>query len=465
MKTLPISQVIVMDRQRKEIGPKALEELARSIHSKGLFHAVVISQEEDGSYRLRAGERRLRAMDSLHASSLPFSHDGQLVPENHVPYTLISDLDEADLYELELEENLRREDLTWMEETEAKANLHKLRKSENPLQTYKETALEVAELKGTTHAHEKQAVAKAVLIQEHKNNPRVKKAKSAEEAMRAILDEGEQKFLARLNMSTINQATSPHKIIKGDCREVLKTLPPATINTIICDPPYGIEAHNAGQESKHFYDDSADNALDICKTILREGFRLASSRATLFMFCDIDHFVELRTYAAQQAWTVFRTPIIWDKTRGSRAPWGRAGFQRSYEIILFAVKGQDELVYPGGRDILSFPQDNKNDRTHAANKPEELLDVLLKLTTLPGEVVLDPCAGSGSIIPAADRRKARTICIELDETYYAQAMGRLSIEPREVEELTPSASLPEVDELEEQAHLEGHPNKSGFHPK
>jgi site-specific DNA-methyltransferase (adenine-specific) len=445
MKTIQIKDIQVLDRQRKEIGQKALEDLARSIHSKGLLHAIVLSQEADGTFRLRAGERRLRAMDSLHESNLPFTYDGQLVPENHVPYVLTADLDETELHELELEENLRRENLTWMEETEAKANLHKLRQGENPLQTFKETGREVAKLKGTTPTYEDKAVARAVLIQEHKNNPRVKKAKSAEEAYKAILDEGEQRFLARLNTSTINQATSPHKIIKGDCREILKTLPPATINTIICDPPYGIEADKAGQESKHFYDDSADNALDICKTILREGFRLAASRATLFMFCDIEHFIELRTYAQQQAWTVFRTPIIWDKTRGSRAPWGRAGFQRSYELILFAVKGQDELVYPGGRDILSFAQDNKNDRTHAANKPEELLDVLIKLTTLPGELILDPCAGSGSIIPAADRRKARTICIELDETYYSQAMARLTIEPREPTPLTPSDSLPEID--------------------
>lgn len=446
MNTILISEVVVKDRQRQEIGPKKLQELATSIHSKGLLHAPVLSREADGTLRLRAGERRLRAMDSLHTSNLSFQYNGELVPENHIPFVLTSDLSETDLFELELEENIKREDLTWMEETEAKANLHKFRLARNPEQTMQQTGFEIAERTGKTPVLETKKVSQALLIQEHKNNPRVKKAKNADEAFKAILDEGEQKFLARLNTSSINQATSPHKIIQGDCRDILPTLEGGSFNTILCDPPYGIDAHQAGQESKHFYDDSADYALEICKFILREGFRVAATRATLFMFCDIDHFVELRTYAAQQAWTVFRTPIIWDKIRGSRAPWGRAGFQRSYEIILFAVKGQDELVYSGGRDILSFAQGGKNDRTHAANKPMELLDAIIRLSTLPGETILDPCAGSASIIPAADKNKARTVCIEKDDTYYAQAMGRLTDSPPDgfqpyQEELKPTLSI------------------------
>lgn len=424
MQTLNISEIVIQDRQRTELAPKPLEELVRSIYSKGLLHAIVVSKEADGTYRLRAGERRLRAMDNLHTSNLPFSYNGEPVPENHAPVTFTSEMSEADLYELELEENLRREQLPWQDLTEAKANLHRLRASQNPGHTLKETGKELAAIKGTLPEYEQKSVSRALLLQQHKDNPRVKKAKSEAEAFKAIIDEGEQKFLARLNVANVEK--SEHRLIHGDCRDELRNLPANSVNTIICDPPYGIAAHQAGQESKHFYDDSAAYALEICKTILREGFRIATPRATLFMFCDVDHFVELRTYAAQQAWSVFRTPIIWDKTRGGRAPWGRAGFQRSYEILLFAVKGQDELVYPGGRDILSFPQDTKNSRTHAANKPESLLDALLKISTLPGEVVLDPCAGSGGLLPCADRAKARAICIELDDTYYAQAMARLN---------------------------------------
>jgi len=137
VKTLQIDKIVIQDRQRTEIGPKALEDLQRSIYTKGLLHAIVVSQEEDGTFRLRAGERRLRAMDNLHASNLSFAFDGQPVPENHAPVVYTSDLSTADLYELEIEENLRRENLDWKDLTEAKAQLHRLRESQNPHQTIK----------------------------------------------------------------------------------------------------------------------------------------------------------------------------------------------------------------------------------------------------------------------------------------------------------------------------------------
>jgi len=362
-------------------------------------------------------------MEQLHAADHEFFHDRELVPRDHIPYVLTTDLDEADLFELELEENLCREDLSWMDQAEARAKLHRLRKSQNPEQTVSDTAKEIAKIKGDSTEFERKQVAKALILTEHKDDPRVKKAKSAEEAFKNLLDASEAQFVARLQRSS-EAAPSSHQIINADCREAFKSIPKGSVNTIICDPPYGIAAHQAGQESKHYYDDSSPYALEICKFILQAGFELCAPRAILFMFCDVEHFVELREYAKQQAWTPFRTPIIWDKTRGTRAPWGRAGFQRSFELILFAVKGQDELLSPGGKDILSFPQDGKTDRSHAANKPEELLSELIRLTTLPGELVLDPCAGSGSIIPAADKCKVRTICIELDEQYYAQAVAR-----------------------------------------
>lgn len=426
MKTVEISEVQVVDRQRQEIGPKKLEDLKRSILSKGLLHAPVLSLGPEGFLRLRAGERRIRAMEALHAEGLIFQYDGQAVPENHIPYVEVSDLSSADLFELELEENLCRADLTWMEETEARAKLHKLRCSQNgPSHTYKETAKEVAKLSGLSTQREEAKVAQAHIVVAYKDDPRVKKAKSADEAFKAILDASEDRFKAKLALSE-NISPSVHQVIHGDCRKAFPSISPGSISTIICDPPYGIDAHQSGQESKHFYDDSAAYALEICEFILREGFKLCTPRATLFMFCDIDHFVHLRTYAAQQAWTVYRTPIIWNKQRGGRAPWGKAGFQRAYEIILFAVKGQDELLYPGGIDILDYPQDTAKDRSHAANKPTALLERLIQLSTLQGETVLDPCAGSGSIILAADKCHVKTICIEQDEIYYSQALSKLA---------------------------------------
>lgn len=424
MQSIPLHQIQVIDRQRQEISPKKLDELKRGILSKGLLHAIVLSKNEDGTLRLRAGERRLKAITTLHEEAHTVYYNSEPIPTDHIPYVLTTELSEDDLFELELEENLLRENLTWMEECEARAKLHELRKTQNPGQTVSQTSAEIANVTELEPVTERKKLQQALLITSNKENPKVKKAKNANEAFKALLDEQEQLFRGKLALAE-KQIETPHQLIHADCREAFEKIENGSVSTILCDPPYGIDANKAGQQSKHFYNDSADYALDVCKFILREGFKKCTPRAVLFMFCDIDQFVTLRTYASQQAWTVFRTPIIWDKQVGGSAPWGKAGFKRSYEILLFAVKGQDELIAGGINDILSFKQSSRADRTHAANKPVELLEHLIRISTLPGELVLDPCCGSGSIFPAATRAKVRAIGIELDDVYHSQAVARL----------------------------------------
>lgn len=426
--------VVVADRQRKEITRPELEMLKRSILSKGLLHPIVLSVLPDDQRiddkldidgYLIAGERRLRAITELHIEGHTPRCNGEPIPTDMIPFLIVSDLSPDDIMEAELEENLLRAPLTWLETVEAKTKIHEARKALNPSQTFIETAKEVAGFTGQPINTERQDIARAVILSKNKDNPRVRGAKTEAEAWKAILDEAESKFRKDLYLSEASPE-SPHAIMHMDCREAFEQIPPNSISTILFDPPYGIAADKQGKESDHYYDDSPDYAMEICEFVIREGFKLCKSRAILFMFCDIEHFVHLRTYASQHAWTPFRTPLIWKKEGDTgSAPWGKAGFRRTYECILFAVKGQQELRVPGGPDVFEFKRTGRAERVHAAEKPFELLEFLVSISTLPGELLLDPCAGSGSIIPAADRHKVRTICIERDETYYAEIVGRL----------------------------------------
>jgi DNA modification methylase/ParB-like chromosome segregation protein Spo0J len=415
------STILVGERQRKEIGQKALDELKRSIVSKGLLHPPVLTSELE----LVAGERRLRAMQQLHEEGIPFWCDQQQVPANNIPYLLIEDLTSADLAEAELEENILRAPLTMLEEVQAKALIHELRKQQNPSQTIEATAAEISLVTGISQSGASRDLRKSLLIANNLSNPKVQRAKSKDEAYRALLDEAETVFQANLQKSVV-KADLNHQLIHGDCLKELPKLANNLVSTIISDPPYGIKADKQGKESNHYYDDDPATALPICEAIIREGFRISRSRAILFMFCDVDHFIHLRTYAAQHAWTPWPKPLIWHKGDNGHAPWGRAGFRRTYEMLLFAVKGQAELRTFGGKDVFDFPSVSRGDRLHAAEKPHDLLSHLISISTLPGELVLDPCAGSGSIIPAAVERNVRTICIERDHASYALAVGRLA---------------------------------------
>lgn len=456
MQLIKITDVVVADRQRTKIEPKPLEELKRSIAGKkGLLHAPVLTFKDPNWY-LVAGERRLTAMTQLHEAGLPFTFNGEIVPEGMVPYVQVKDLTAVELMEAELEENVIRHDLSWQDEALAKKKIHEFRCMQNPDQTIIATARELVEkAPAVTDARsetgmatvrgERAAIAESLIVAEHLNDPMVQRARSRKEAYRIILDKVESQAKAQ---NVLNQMAKTsvinHQIIHGDCLVELKKIPTGTVDTIICDPPYGMKADKMGKGEFHMYDDSPEAALEVCRAIFTEGFRAAKPKAILFMFCDIDHFVTLRTFAAQQAWSVWRAPLVWRKGTDGHSPWGRAGFVRTTEFILFAVKGQKELVYPGGPDVFDFKRPGRSERTHAAEKPIALLAHLIHLSTLPGMTILDPTAGSGPIITAASQKNCKVIAIEKDKTSYDYCLQRLSADFDADDtdgELSPAASV------------------------
>lgn len=450
--------IVIPLRQRKERPRGFVELLKKSIVSKGLLHPVVVSTIQIGEEKLEAvfnlvaGEGRLLAIRELHTDGVPFQHDGETVPHGLIPYNRIGDLSTADLAEAELEENLIRAALTWQDEVEAKMLVHNLRKEQNPKQSIIATAREFAEIKGdaTTVIAERDSLSKAVFVSQHMANPKVRAAKSLNEASKVALDQLEAGF--KVNLLATNPTQSQHKLIKGNMLEVLPKLETGSFDLIIADPPYGINADEyrtitkvAGEKKHHeghFYKDDEAYSTEICNTIFRQGFRLLRSRGLLFMFCDVDRFAKLREAALMQGFSVWRTPIIWHKTgaQAGFAPWGAGGFIRSYEMILFASKGRKTLTMPGGQDVLPFARVLHTERQHAAEKPVDLIARLITLSCIPGDTVLDPCCGSGAVFPAASACNVVATGIEMDPEYHAYSAARLLSTVETVEE---EAELPQ----------------------
>jgi DNA modification methylase len=428
MQAIEIAKVVVAERQRQKIGGKDLQDLKDSIRQIGLIQAPVLT----ASHQLVVGERRLRAMTELHQEGHQFTYTGQPVPVDHIPFTAIEDLDFAALSEIEFAENIFRVDLSWQEKTLAQQKLHLLRKADNPKQSVSETAREIETRTGGEQNRNtvRLELARSMIVADHLHDPEVQRARSADEALKIILDRAETKIKIQGVQDAIG-TSSLHRVILGDCREVMKKMPAGQVDTILVDPPYGMNADKMGKGEFHMYDDSPEEALSVCKFIISEGFRLTKPKATMFLFCDVDHFITLRTFAQQQAWTCWRHPIIWRKGTDGHSPWGRAGFIRTTEFILFAVKGQRELIYPGGPDVLDFKRPGRAERIHSAEKPVDLLAYLIHLSTLPGQHVLDPCGGSGPVLDAASREKVKATVIEKEESYYNECLGRLEKASRE----------------------------------
>jgi site-specific DNA-methyltransferase (adenine-specific) len=153
-----------------------------------------------------------------------------------------------------------------------------------------------------------------------------------------------------------------------------------------------------------------------------ESFRITKPEAHLYCFCDIDNFDLMKVSFGAAGWSVFRTPLIWYKKSGMRAPWPFEGPQRKYEMLLYAIKGKRPVLKMAG-DVFDFPPDAN--LGHAAQKPVALFEELLSRSILPGQSVLDPFCGSGPIFAAGFSLKACVTGIELDQASYGIAIQRI----------------------------------------
>lgn len=427
---IAISAVTVApNRQRRTFPADKMQEFSDGIAKRGLLHPIVLRVEGD-SYVLVAGERRLRAVTDITDLGGQIRHDGELVPQGMIPYTLFTDLDPLAAEEAELEENLHREDLTWQEKAAAIARIASLRTRQaqaagEPPPSTAEISLEV---KGSDEGVHHETTRRELIVAKHLDNPDVKAAKSVDEAFKILRKQETQKKNQALGEQVGKTFTADvHTLLNTDSLLYMDKHAPESFDVILTDPPYGMNADEFGDSGgvaagAHGYADSADLFLQIMADLPAITFRVAKPQAHLYLFCDVGWFPFLREKFTEAGWHVFRTPLIWYKKSGMRAPWPEQGPQRKYETILYAVKGKRPVLKMAS-DVLDYPPDTN--LGHAAQKPVALFQDLLSRSILPGQSVLDPFCGSGPIFSAAHALKARATGIELDTASYAIAMKRI----------------------------------------
>lgn len=429
MNLAAIEGIEIRTRQR-EIDKDIVSQLKASIVSKGLMHPPVLG-EEAGRPFLVAGMHRLTAIIELHHEAKRFFCSGAEVPNGLTPYTSLHDLSPADLLEAELEENVIRVELAWQDKARALAAIHELRQKENPGQTFKQTATELANKMGKAQpsGQLRTEVRNATLLAANLHRPSVSKARNATEALGILLKEEnaalEAEVIKRRKAGAI-AAPSPITVIQGDLQLVLPSLASGTFDLIIADLPYGIGADSGGFRARtvehHNYDDSPITAQTLMQEVIASGFRVCKPRANMFIFGDIDLFPFFKKAASQMGWKPFRTPVIWRKSESEGlAPWGREGFRRTYELIFFATKGERGLLQ-SPVDILDEKRVGRHVRRYGPEKPVALIEQLIECSTMPGDYILDPCCGAGSTLAAARHLHRRALGIEIELAPYNLAV-------------------------------------------
>jgi site-specific DNA-methyltransferase (adenine-specific) len=225
-----------------------------------------------------------------------------------------------------------------------------------------------------------------------------------------------------------------NRVYNMDCIEGMRSLPDESIDLVIADPPYGINFrsnHRKNSElktTKGIRNDGSDNT-DFLAEVVYEINRVLKPNSHVYWFTRWDRIA--LQHPLIERYFKLKNALVWVKNNWSMGDLTGA-YAGQYESILFAQKGRRALNTVDGKrrhpDILQFDRVPPNNLRHSHEKPEDLIEFLIRKSSDEGEVVLDPFCGSGTIAVCAKRLNRKFITFEIDPEFVAVANERLEAE-------------------------------------
>jgi site-specific DNA-methyltransferase (adenine-specific) len=217
----------------------------------------------------------------------------------------------------------------------------------------------------------------------------------------------------------------PVELSSQDAVAWLRGLPPESVDLLITDPAYeSLEKHRAiGTTTRLKHSKASSNDWFTIFPNARFGelfeavFRVLKPDTHFYLLCDAETMFVAKPQA-EQAGFRFWKPLVWDKCTIGMGYHYRA----RYELILFFEKGKRRLNDLGIADIISVPRIRGG---YPAEKPADVADVLIRQSSVEGDIVADPFMGSGSVGVAAARLGRRFLGNDVNPEAVQIAVQRL----------------------------------------
>ncbi len=259
-------------------------------------------------------------------------------------------------------------------------------------------------------------------------------------------------------------ADGASRLHHGDSFELLRALPAESVDCVWTDPPYllsndGVTCASGRmvRVNKGEWDRSRGVELDheFNRAWLAECHRLLTPGGTIWVSGTLHVYLSVGM-AMQQLGFRILNDIVWEKP----APPPNLGcrcFTHATEILLWATKApkgsrarytfhyRDMKAENGGRqmkNVWRLPAPGANEKRlgkHPTQKPVALVSRCLRASTNPGDLVLDPFAGSGSTGVAALQLGRRFIGVEREPAYARLAAKRLGEAARAPDSSAPAS--------------------------
>jgi len=262
-----------------------------------------------------------------------------------------------------------------------------------------------------------------------------------------------------------------HAVFTGDCLEVIKKkIPENSVDLIFTDPPYN---QNIPYVKKDFVD--RKNRKDYLKWMeerLREMHRVLKPTGSMYIMNYPEWNARILPFLENELGMTLRRWIVWHYP--TNVGHSKKNWTRAHRSILFLTKGKNytfnksKILQPyknpdvqkikdriergeigrGAYDTLDlndvyeifkvqgYPKDvvlknllknvRKERKTwHSCQLPPELIKIFVEVSSNPGDVILDPFAGTFTTSMVAKKLNRRSIGIELSKKYVRYGKSRL----------------------------------------
>lgn len=245
-----------------------------------------------------------------------------------------------------------------------------------------------------------------------------------------------------------------NEILSGDCIEVMRALPEASVDLVFADPPYNLqlkgELHRPDNSRVDAVDDDWDRFAsfrdydDFTRAWLQAARRLLKPNGAIWVIGSYHNIFRVGAALQDEGFWILND-VVWRKSnpmpnfRGKRLTnahetmiWAGRDEASRYTFNYEALKALNEGIQMRSDWVLPICtgherlKDARGDKAHPTQKPEALLHRVLIGSTNPGDVVLDPFFGTGTTGAVAKMLGRDFIGIEREAAYREVAAKRIA---------------------------------------
>jgi site-specific DNA-methyltransferase (adenine-specific) len=227
-------------------------------------------------------------------------------------------------------------------------------------------------------------------------------------------------------------------------------------NAYASNPAWYKDGDNDNGESelagKSFFDTDEDfrpaEFMHFCNTMMKSeqkqksaevGKRSKSDSPCMIVFCAFDQQMYLIELAKKHGLNnyinlVFRKNFSAQVLKANMKIVGNC----EYGLVLYRDRlpkfnNNGKMIF----NCIDWPRDTENEKIHPTQKPVELLKTLIEIFTDEGDVVIDPCAGSGSTLVAAEQLNRKSFGFEIKKEFWQASnkwLEEVKLEKKEIKE-------------------------------